>query len=148
MLKKSLLFLLIASAMVSGLRLANAHCQVPCGIYEDHARVHRLLEDASTIHKACVKIAELSSKNDAQSQQQLVRWVNTKESHAQKIIRTLCDYYLTQRVKPSQVDYVERLQHHHAVIVAAMKTKQGVQTQAVDVLIETIEALMVYYPHH
>ena len=27
----------------------NAHCQIPCGIYDDHARVQAMLEDAATI---------------------------------------------------------------------------------------------------
>ena len=31
---------------------ANAHCQVPCGIYDDSARVQSMLEDAATITKA------------------------------------------------------------------------------------------------
>ena len=65
-------------------------------------------------------IAELAGKTDAQSQNQLVRWVVKKENHAQKIISTISDYFLTQRVKASQKDYVERLKKHHAVIVAAM----------------------------
>ena len=53
-----------------------------------------------------------------------MRWVQNKESHAQKIITTMADYFLTQRVKPSQEDYADRLAKHHAVILAAMKAKQ------------------------
>ena len=30
----------------------NAHCQVPCGIYDDHARVEAMAEDAATVIKA------------------------------------------------------------------------------------------------
>lgn len=29
-----------------------AHCQVPCGIYDDHARVAAMLEDAATVEKS------------------------------------------------------------------------------------------------
>ena len=122
------------------------HCQVPCGIYDDHARVHAMLEDAQTVKKASEKVHALSGQLDGQSLQQLVRWVNNKESHAQKIITTVCDYYLTQRVKPEQKDYVERLQKHHAVIIAAMKAKQNAGTEYASKLIEAIEDLMQYYP--
>lgn len=123
-----------------------AHCQVPCGIYDDHARVHLMLEDAVTVTKAATLITELAGKSDAQSQQQLVRWVMNKEQHAQKVITTISDYFLTQRVKMSQDDYVERLKKHHAVIVAAMKAKQHADVKYGQDLKRSIEALMVYYP--
>ena len=125
---------------------AQAHCQIPCGIYDDHARVHKMLEDAVTVKKATVKLSELAGKNDAQSHNQIVRWVSNKESHAQKIIATISDYYLTQRVKPDQADYAERLKKHHAVIIAAMKAKQNADSSHADALIESIEALKTYYP--
>ncbi|MCP3899473.1 MAG: superoxide dismutase [Desulfobacteraceae bacterium] len=125
---------------------AQAHCQVPCGIYDDNARVKSMLEDAATIKKSVRLIAELSGKNDAQSQNQLVRWVMTKEKHAQNIIDTISDYFLTQRVKFNQKDYAERLAKHHTVIVAAMKAKQNVDNKYVEKLHKSIEALVVYYP--
>jgi nickel superoxide dismutase len=94
---------------------AHAHCQIPCGIYDDHARVQSMLEDTATVEKSVKLIAELANKADAQSQNQLVRWVMNKEKHAQQIISTISDYFLTQRVKPSQKDYTERLLKHHRV---------------------------------
>ena len=124
------------------------HCQVPCGIYNDHARVQSMLEDAATVEKSDKLIAELAGKSDAYSQNQLVRWVMNKENHAQKIIATISDYFLTQRVKPDQKDYAERLLKHHAVIIAAMKTKQNPDVKYVKTLRESIEALLVYYSDH
>lgn len=127
---------------------ASAHCQIPCGIYDDHARVQAMLEDAATIEKSIKLIAELAGKTDAQSQNQMIRWVMNKEKHAQNIIATISDYFLTQRVKASQKDYVERLQKHHAVIVAAMKAKQNADSKYAQALKESIEALKAYYPGH
>jgi nickel superoxide dismutase len=127
---------------------AQAHCQVPCGIYDDHARVKAMLEDAATVEKAVKLIGELAGKTDPQSQNQLVRWVVNKEQHAQNIIATISDYFLTQRVKASQSDYVERLKTHHAVIVAAMKAKQNADAAHVATLKSGIEALLPYYPEH
>jgi len=122
-----------------------AHCQVPCGIYGDHDRVKAMLEDASTVAKAVTQINELSEKTDAQSANQLVRWVNNKESHAEKIISTISNYFLTQRVKSKQSDYKERLVLHHAVILAAMKAKQTVSVENAHKLTEAIQAIESYY---
>lgn len=128
----------------------SAHCQVPCGIYDDNARVRSMLEDVSTVYKAMAKIGELSKKGDALSVNQKVRWVLNKEKHAQSIISTISDYFLTQRVKPSQKDYATRLQHHHAVVLLAMKCKQVTDVKKAQELGQAIETLLKYYPdnHH
>ena len=127
---------------------AHAHCQIPCGIYDDYARVQSMLEDADTIIKSAKLIADLAGKSDAQSQNQMVRWVMNKEKHAQHIISTISDYFLTQRIKLSQKDYSERLIKHHTVIIAAMKSKQNADVKYAKALKESIEALSSYYPEH
>ena len=143
---KSLLFVAVSAMAFS--QLSHAHCQIPCGIYDDHARVQSMLEDAATIEKSLRSITELSGKTDAQSQNQMVRWVMNKEKHAQNIIATISDYFLTQRVKPEQEDYSERLIKHHAVIVASMKVKQNADTSHAEALRQKIAALLPYYPEH
>jgi hypothetical protein len=63
----------------------------------------------------------------------MTRWVNTKEEHASKIITTISEYCLCQRVKPvgapgspftEEKDFMDALKAHHAVMVAAMKVTQ------------------------
>jgi len=127
---------------------ASAHCQVPCGIFDDYAKVAEMLQDADTAIKASNLIQELAGKTDAQSQQQLVRWVNNKESHAQNVILIIADYFLTQRVKTSQENYVQCLKDHHAVIIAAMKVKQSADPAVGETLKEAIAQLVTYYPEH
>lgn len=127
---------------------AMAHCQVPCGIYDDYARVQAMLEDAATVAKAVKMMNELAGKTDAQSQNQMVRWVMNKEKHAQNVIATISDYFLTQRVKPDMEDYAARLAKHHAVILAAMKAKQNSDEKSAAALKASIEALAGYYPEH
>ncbi len=127
-------------------QLLWSHCQVPCGIYDDKARISAMLEDAATIEKAIKKINELESKLDSHSQNQRTRWIITKEEHAQNIISTLSAYFLTQRVKPSQADYTKRLTMHHAVMIAAMKTKQQTNLEVSAALKESIEKISGYYP--
>jgi nickel superoxide dismutase len=107
-----------------------------------------MLEDVKTIDKSIKMIEELAGKVDAQSQNQLVRWVINKENHAQDIITTISDYFLTQRVKPSQEDYLLRLENHHKVIIGAMEVKQKVDVDLANNLRESINALQEYYPEH
>ncbi len=146
-LKKALMTstLTLAGVMFIAPQSLAAHCQVPCGIYDDAARVHAMLEDTKTVEKATKLINELAGKTDAQSQNQIARWVINKEKHAQKIISTISDYFLTQRVKADQKDYSERLVKHHTVIVAAMKAKQHAEQTYVDALHQSIDALAPYY---
>lgn len=143
-----LLSLAAAAGLLFSAHSASAHCQVPCGIYDDHAKVDALVQDADTVIKAGNMIADLTGKSDAQSHQQLVRWVNNKESHAQAVISAIADYFLTQRINAGQDDYVQRLKDHHAVIVAAMKAKQSADPAAGETLKSAIEKLFVYYPTH
>jgi nickel superoxide dismutase len=71
-----------------------------------------------------------------------------KEVHAQKIITSISDYFLTKRVKPDQQDYAARLKKHHLVIIAAMKAKQNADITVVKSLKKSIEDLSAYYPEH
>ena len=144
----AILVLFAVVGSIVPIQQAFAHCQIPCGIYDDHARVAAMLEDAATVEKSIKLINELAGKTDAQSQNQLVRWVVNKENHAQKIISSISDYFLTQRVKSSMDDYTERLTKHHAVIVAAMKAKQSSDMADATALKESIETLIPYYPSH
>lgn len=127
-------------------QVVHAHCQIPCGIYDDHSRVQSMLEDADTIIKSTKSIEELSGYSDAQSLNQISRWVINKEAHSQNIISTISDYFMTQRVKPTQEDYTERLVKHHKVILASMKAKQNTDKEHAIALKQSIEALATYYP--
>lgn len=130
---------------------ASAHCQVPCGIYDDDARLAALREDSATIAKAMAQISELAGKHDGQSLNQATRWVLTKEQHASNIITVVSEYFLTQKVKPvspgtdGHQAYLQKLADHHAVLAAAMKSKQTVDSSAVDGLNRAIEQLAGHY---
>lgn len=105
-----------------------------------------MLEAVRTVRIAVSQTNKLAGSDEPQAVNQRVRWVHTKEEHAQKIISTISDYFLTQRVKKSQEDYVERLTRHHDVMVAAMKVKQTSGVKEIDALQEAVEALLPYYP--
>lgn len=107
-------------------RTLQAHCQVPCGVYGDQRRFEEMLEDTTTIAKAIVQINELATKDDALSHNQLARWVVTKEAHASNTQKIVAEYFLTQRIKATNENYVKQLTAAHAVMVAAMSCKQKV----------------------
>jgi len=115
-----------AFALMMTASIAMAHCQVPCGIYDDQLRFEQMLEDEHTISKAQLEINSMSKeKLSAQSINQGVRWVTTKEEHATKIQNTIAAYFMAQRIKPGSEGYTKKLTAAHAVIVAAMKCKQS-----------------------
>ena len=116
-----------------GLNNLLAHCQVPCGIYNDAVRVIQIREHVTTIEKAMNKIEQLTSdESSAQNMNQLVRWINTKEEHATFIQSIIADYFLAQRMKPKQNNeagrqqYVDQTLLLQQIIVATMKSKQTV----------------------
>jgi nickel superoxide dismutase len=126
---------------------AEAHCQVPCGIYDDAARIKAMREDAATIAKAVTQIQALAGKHDALALNQATRWIITKEDHASNIIKVVSEYFLAQKVKPVAAGqdgydaYLKTLADHHAVMSAAMKTKQTVDPVDVAHLNKAIDAL-------
>lgn len=131
---KSLLPITLFTTIALTGSMAAAHCQVPCGIYGDQRRFEEMLEDTATIAKAIGQIGELAGTHDASGHNQLARWVANKESHATNIQNTIGAYFLAQRVKADNPKYVDQLKACHAVIVAAMKTKQAADPATADKL--------------
>ena len=107
----------------------QAHCEIPCGIYGDPLRFSMIDEDIATIEKSMTKIKELSG--DVGNINQLTRWVNNKEQHADRIREVVTQYFMTQRLKvPDKGDatafaaYTEQLVLLHKMMKVAMKCKQ------------------------
>ena len=131
-----------------------AHCQVPCGIYNDAARIIQIQEDFSTIQKAMTKIKELSQQQDATSMNQLTRWIMTKEDHASKIQKVVSDYFLTQRIKAKTEGsdyntYVKQTTTLHQILVSAMKCKQTIDEKNVKLGINLIDQFVeIYFDSH
>lgn len=129
---KHIIYLAIA-VIINSSNYLLGHCQVPCGIYDDAARMVILKEHVVTIEKAIDQINQLSmSEANAQNMNQSVRWVNTKEEHATLIQSTITNYFLAQRIKHKKKNedgrqmYVDQTLILQQIIVAAMKCKQNV----------------------
>lgn len=107
-----------------------SHCQVPCGIYDDGARFTQMLEHATTIEKAMNQITILGAE-EKPNYNQLVRWVNAKEKHADDLADIVTYYFMAQRIKPVGADdkegyakYLRELTTLHQILVGTMKAKQ------------------------
>ena len=115
--------------------LAMAHCQGPCGIYGDQLRFEQMLEDQHTIAKAQAQINEMTEGEiTAQKVNQMARWVAAKEDHATKVQNTIAAYFMAQRIKADNKNYVKQLTAAHAVMVAAMKCKQSADPETAEML--------------
>ncbi|MFC1737469.1 superoxide dismutase [Ni] [Planctomycetota bacterium] len=120
--------------------IAYSHCQIPCGIYDDQARFDIIAEHITTIEKSMNEIRKLSEQ-DKPNMNQIIRWVQNKEEHADELGYIVTYYFMTQRVKPipnTQVreydEYVEKLTLLHKMLVFSMKSKQTTDISNVEEL--------------
>ena len=132
----------LALALVASSR-TYAHCEIPCGIYNDQMRVVQMLEHITTIEKSMNQITASFEKDDMTplDVQQLVRWISNKEDHADQLQHIVTQYFMTQRVKlPADGDaaaakkYIAQLGPLHGILVHAMKAKQTVDLAHVEKL--------------
>jgi nickel superoxide dismutase len=103
---------------------------MPCGIYDDPARLAAIAEDITTIEKAMKSIEELSVQTKP-NMNQIVRWVNTKDEHAEDIAHIASYYFMAQRIKPAEKSdaanyekYIKQLTLLHEMLIYSMKAKQ------------------------
>ncbi len=109
---------------------AFAHCEIPCGIYDDEARFEMIAEHVTTIEKSMNQIITLSEEKPL-NYNQVVRWIQNKERHADELQQIVSQYFMTQRLKPvdkggqkTYLNYVKKLELLHQMLFYAMKAKQ------------------------
>ncbi len=136
--KRTILLLTVIILTSLSAKSLMAHCEVPCGIYNDELRIELMKEHIQTIEKAMHQIEEIQSSENI-NYNQLVRWINTKEHHATLIQEMAEQYFLAQRVKfadPSDQEkyqkYIAQLTTMHQLIVYAMKAKQSTDHEVID----------------
>jgi len=132
---KKLMFSIMAVLLplAFSISTASAHCEIPCGIYDDQLRTRLIAEHATTIEKSMKQITVLNKATPSNTNQ-LVRWVSNKESHATEIQQIVSQYFMTQRIKPEQEKYSEKLILLHKMLIAAMKCKQTTDLSHVNAL--------------
>ncbi len=127
--KKVILGFVCISAVIFA-SIAYSHCQIPCGIYNDETRFTMIAENITTIEKSMKLIAELS-KYDKPNMNQMVRWIQNKEKHADDTSHIITYYFMAQRLKPADKsdakaydEYVNKLVLLHKMLTSSMKAKQ------------------------
>ena len=132
-------------AFAGGVSVVRAHCEIPCGIYGDRMRVEQLREHFQTLEKSMRNVVELGEAKDDKNFNQLVRWVNNKELHANKVQEIVQQYFMNQRIKPvtegedGYQEYVQQLTLLHQMLVSAMKCKQTTDLQQVKNLRDALD---------
>jgi len=137
------IFLCLALAPV----FAWAHCEIPCGIYDDELRATLIFEHTVTIEKSMKMIQQLSTQTPV-DYNQLARWVTNKEAHAEKIQEIVSQYFLTQRIKPGVENYDQKLAALHQMLVAAMKCKQTTDIAHVETIRDLLNTFKKLYFSH
>ena len=122
----------------------TAHCEIPCGIYDDELRANLIYEHSVTIEKSMKEIAELSKQNPV-NYNQLVRWVSNKEEHATMIQHTISQYFMTQRIRPDAEKYIDKLSVLHKMLQTAMKCKQSIDLANIQTLRSLLKEFEILY---
>ena len=136
--------LVLFSALVLVAGNVFAHCEIPCGIYDDELRMSLISEHAGTIEKSMNQIIELEKGGNAN---QLVRWVTNKEVHANEVQHIVTQYFMTQRIKFDTPDYDKKLAALHEILVYAMKCKQTTDVTNVEMLRQAADRFHKLYFH-
>lgn len=153
MIRKTAIAGLVLSIMIGGGALA--HCEIPCGIYDDAARYDMLEEHITTMEKAMTQIDSLVAMGERGNlaYNQLIRWTMNKEDHANQFQDIVSQYFLHQRIKPKTSDdgqayqeYLRQLELFHQMAVRAMKCKQTVDKAHIEKLRELVrESRELYF---
>ena len=90
-------------------------------------QIIQIQEDLSTIEKSMEMLKSIQKNPDPQTLNQIGRWINSKEEHAQNIQNITSEYFLTQRIKTNTDNYNKKIVILHKLLLSAMKCKQTVE---------------------
>jgi len=138
--RKKTAMLVIFILMMVFASMVYSHCQIPCGIYNDPARFDMIAEHTTTIEKSMKQITNLSKQNKP-DMNQIVRWVQNKEEHADELSHIVTHYFMAQRIKrvgdtksKAYEEYIRKLTLLHEMLVYSMKAKQTTDLSNVEKL--------------
>ena len=142
--KICLYFLAVVFCLLIFTQNVTAHCEIPCGIYDDQMRISMISEHISTIEKSMKQIMEIEKAKD-HNPNQLIRWVMNKENHANELQEIVTQYFMTQRIKFDAKDYDKKIGLLHQMLVYAMKCKQTTDLENIQKLGEALKSFKSLY---
>ena len=115
----------------------NAHCDIPCGIYDPHqAQIA-----AHTVVRMVQLITDLGEVSDPESRNKLIRYIAVKEEHAElakKELRILWGDYF-------RPEHLEQHPNLHSLFFTAMKqgsaARQSVSMENAQALVATVQEI-------
>jgi nickel superoxide dismutase len=109
----------------------NAHCQMPCGIYNDQMIYDQVDQYFETMAKA-VHYLKNHNSNNLQDKNQFVRWILTKEKESDEVARTLTTFFLQQKVSPSdEPETTALVKSLHKLLFLLVQIKQTIDLEIV-----------------
>ncbi|MGD8981288.1 MAG: superoxide dismutase [Ni] [Desulfobacterales bacterium] len=143
--KKIILQILVGCSIIFLFSVqAFAHCEIPCGIYDDEMRINLINEHIVTVEKSINQIIGLE-KQEHHNSNQLVRWIINKERHADEIQEIVTQYFMTQRIKLDTENYEKKLGLLHQMLIYSMKCKQTTDLANVSKLKELVNDFKALY---
>ena len=123
------------------IKTVDAHCDLPCGIYE----VDTVKMAAATIKRMIEKIEQLGELDSPEKYNSFVRAVNIKEEHAQKVkdqLYTLWSDYFKPEHLEKFPDLHERI---WKTVKQASKARQTVSMAEADTLITMVDDIATLF---
>lgn len=153
--RKIFVLLAITALTLAASSAVYSHCQIPCGIYDDDMRFNMMTEHIATIEKSMTMINQISLE-EKPNMNQLVRWVQNKENHADQLSHIITYYFMAQRLKPADKTdvaayekYLTELTLLHQMLVSSMKAKQSTELSVTKQLNSALsEFRKVYHQKH
>ena len=133
---------------------AASHCEIPCGIYDDGMRIKLIREHIDTIEKSMNMIKKLTGQQE-KNYNQIVRWINNKEAHAEELQHIVYQYFMTQRINPVGEEdeeygrYIEEVTLLHQLLIGAMRSKQTLELDHIANMRKLVDRFeKAYFGHH
>ena len=145
--KNAFVGFMVCAVVLSFAEQAFTHCQIPCGIYDDEMRFDMISEDIDTVEKSMKEVQRLS-RDKEKDYNQLIRWVENKDLHSDKIAETVTYYFMAQRIKPAgpgDKECAKKLSLLHEMLVYSMKAKQTTDLSNVEKMRETLKEFKELY---
>ncbi len=142
--KKTLQFLVVLSSLIFVSFNVYAHCEIPCGIYDDEMRIRMISEHITTIEKSMNEIMKIE-KTSPHHSNQLIRWVMNKERHADDLQEIVAQYFMTQRIKEDAKEYEKKIRLLHQLLLYSMKCKQTTDLSHVEKLRNFLKDFQTLY---
>ena len=109
----------------------TAHCQMPCGIYQD-AMIYDLIDQyAETMVKA-VTVMNQSKFETVRERNEFMRWVMEKEKESNDTSQLITTFFMQQKIKPGEPDTQKRIEAAHKLLCLIVAIKQNADVKIVE----------------